>query len=99
MNTSNEREEIKMDNITVEIKEELELETVIDDNALDRIAEFFIDEIITPYIEDEYVYTPIVGEAMINELSNISYNDINIGMAKAIIKYLIKKKRGRQNGN
>lgn len=83
-----------MDKITVEIKEELEFETIIDDNALDRIAEFFIDEIITPYIEDEYIDcggTNIVGEALIDELSNTSYDDINIGMAKAILKYFEEK--------
>lgn len=81
-----------MDKITVEIKEEFELETVINDDALDKIAEFFIDQIIVPCIEDEYAgCTNIVGEALIDELSNTSYDDINIGMAKAILKYFEEK--------
>lgn len=83
-----------MDKITVEIKEEFKLETVIDENALNEIAEFFIDQIITPCIEDEYIGcggTDIVGEALIEKLSNTSYDDINIGMAKAILKYFEEK--------
>lgn len=84
-----------MDKITVEIKEELEFETIIDEHLLDEIAQFFIDMIIIPYIEDEYIGcggTNIIGEALIEKLSNTSYDDINIGMAKAILKYFEKNK-------
>ena len=81
-----------MDKITVEIKEEVKLETIIDEFALDDIAQFFIDEIITPCIEDEYGCNNIICEALIDKLNNTSYDDINIGMAKAILKYFEKIK-------
>lgn len=74
-----------MDKITIEIKEELKFETIIEERSLDAIAQYFIDEIIVPYIEDEY--DNIISEALIDKLTNTHYDDINIGMAKAILKF------------
>ena len=50
-----------MDKITVEVKEELKFETIISEHSLNDIAFFFVNEIIIPYIEDEYGYNNIVG--------------------------------------
>lgn len=74
-----------MDKITIEIKEELKFETIIEERSLDAIAQYFIDEIIVPYIEDEY--DNIISEALIDKLYNTPHDDINIGMAKAILKF------------
>lgn len=76
-----------MDKITVEIKEGFALASIMDEDiTLNDIAEYFIDYIIIPYIQDEYGYNNIIAEALIDKVQNTSYNDINIGMAKAILK-------------
>lgn len=80
-----------MDKITVEVKEELKFETIISEHSLNDIAFFFVNEIIIPYIEDEYGYNNIVGEALIDKLNSTSDDDINIGMAKAILKFFEKE--------
>jgi len=80
-----------MDKITIEIKEELKFETIIDGMTLNHIADFFVNEIIIPYIEDEYGYNDIVGEALIDKLNNISDDDISVGMSKAILKFFEEK--------
>ena len=81
-----------MDKITVEIKEELKFETVLDENELDNIATYFVDDIMIPYIEDEYGCNNIISEALIDKITNTSCDDIVIGMAKAILKVLEKNK-------
>ena len=80
-----------MDKITVEVKEELKFETIISEHSLNDIAFFFVNEIIIPYIEDEYGYNNRVGEALIDKLNSTSDDDINIGMAKAILKFFEKE--------
>lgn len=81
-----------MDKITIEIKEELKLETIIDKNTLNEIVEFFVNDIIIPYIEDKYGYKTIISEALINKLNETYDDDINIGMAKAILKFFEENK-------
>lgn len=84
-----------MDKITVEIKEGFALASIMNDNILNDIAEYFIDSVIIPYIEDEYGCDRIIAEVLTDKVTNTSFDDINIGMAKAILKaYEENKNKG-----